>query len=109
MLTVNGIYHRDIIDIVTSTFQDQVSLEFHLTPFEEYWQPNPETNPIKVFGEAYSSSKAIDLYESVHSLPWELEDDLEHIVIPILLWLDTTQLSNFGNASLWPIYVYVFW
>jgi hypothetical protein len=68
-LIVDGIYHRDIIDIVTSTFQDQISSEFHLTPFEEYWQPNAEADPIKVFGEAYSSHKAVDLYHNVHSLP----------------------------------------
>lgn len=105
-LTVDGIYHHDIIDIVTSTFQDQVSSEFHLTPFEQYWQPNPEVNPIKVFGEAYSSPKAINLYHSVHGLPQEPEDDLERIIIPILLWSDATQPSNFGDVALWPIYMF---
>ena len=68
-LTVDGIYHHDIIDIITSMFQDRASSEFHLTPFEKYWQPNTEAHPIKVFGEAYSSPKAVDLYHSVHSLP----------------------------------------
>lgn len=68
-LTVDGIYHHNIIDIITFMFQDQVSSEFHLTPFEEFWQSNPEANPIKVFGKAYSSPKAIDLYHSVYSLP----------------------------------------
>ena len=105
-LTVDGIYHRNITDIVTSTFWDQVSSEFHLTPFEEYWQPNPEADPIKVFSEAYSSSKSINLYHSVHALPRKSEDDLERVVIPILLWSDATQLSNFGDASLWPIYMF---
>jgi hypothetical protein len=105
-LIVDGIYHRDIIDIVTSMFQDQISSEFHLTPFEEYWQPNTEADPIKVFGEAYSSHKAVDLYHNVHSLPRQPEDNLERVVVPILLWSDATQLSNFGDVSLWPIYMF---
>ena len=32
---------------------------------------------------------------------------MENIVIVIMLWLDSTHLTSFGNASLWPIYVYV--
>ena len=34
---VDGIYYCDIIDIITSMSQDQVSSKFHLTLFEEYW------------------------------------------------------------------------
>lgn len=105
-LTIDGIYHQDIVDIITSTFQDQVSSKFHLTLFEEYWQPNAEADPIKVFGEAYSFSKAVNLYHSVYSLPQQPEDDLKCVVIHILLWSDATQLSNFGEASLWPIYMF---
>ena len=32
---------------------------------------------------------------------------LETFVIPILLWSDSTLLASFGNASLWPIYLFL--
>ena len=32
--------------------------------------------------------------------------DVEYVVLPLLFWSDTTQLANFGSASLWPIYLY---
>ncbi|PCH35863.1 hypothetical protein WOLCODRAFT_51266, partial [Wolfiporia cocos MD-104 SS10] len=32
--------------------------------------------------------------------------DTEVSIVPIMLWSDSTHLTNFGNASLWPIYMY---
>ena len=32
--------------------------------------------------------------------------DVEIALVPILLWSDSTQLTNFGNASMWPIYAF---
>ncbi|KAN0088931.1 hypothetical protein V8E55_005988 [Tylopilus felleus] len=105
-LEVGGIYHRDIIEIIASTFQDLISLDFHMTPFEEYWQPDPDVEPIRVFGEAYTSPRSVYLYRSVHSLPREPGDELERVVVSIMLWSDATQLANFGDASLWPVYMF---
>lgn len=76
-----------------------------MTPFVEYWQPDPEADPIRVFGEAYSSPRCLELYQSINSLSRDLDDDLERVVIPLMLWSDATQLANFGSASLWPIYL----
>ncbi|KAG6380707.1 hypothetical protein JVT61DRAFT_5085 [Boletus reticuloceps] len=105
-LTVKEIYRRDITDIIVATLQDDIASTYHLTPFKEYWQPDPTTDPIRVFGEAYSSPEWLNLHQSVQSLPREPGDDVERVVIPIMLWSDATQLTNFGNASLWPIYMF---
>ena len=32
--------------------------------------------------------------------------DLEYAIAPILVYSDSTKLTNFGPASLWPIYVW---
>lgn len=104
-LTIKDIYHRDITDVITSTFQDQTSSAFHMMPFAEYWQPDPKADPIRVFGEAYSSPRCLEFYQSIDSLSRDPDDGLEHVIIPLMLWSDATQLGNFGNASLWPIYL----
>ena len=57
-----------------------------------------------VYSEAYTSPQMLDAHKEVNGL---LKDgDYEHVVIPLMLWSDATQLANFGNASLWPIYLY---
>ncbi|KAF8123642.1 hypothetical protein EV363DRAFT_1176204 [Boletus edulis] len=105
VLTVDGVHHRDIMDIITSVFEDEVSTTFHMTPFEEYWKFSDVDEPIKVFGEAYTSPAYLEADREVHALPREPGDDLERVVAPLMLWSDATHLSNF-DASLWPIYLF---
>lgn len=105
-LIVDGVHHRDITDIIVSALQDRVSTTFHMTPYEEYWNAG-DHEPIRVFGEAYSSPQLIDAYRKVNSLPHNPGDDLERIVVPLMLWSDATHLASFGDASLWPIYLFL--
>ncbi|KIK75878.1 hypothetical protein PAXRUDRAFT_18604 [Paxillus rubicundulus Ve08.2h10] len=105
VLTVDGVHHRDIIDIITSVFEDPISSTFHMTPFEQYWKIS-ETRTVQVFGEAFSSPTCLNAYQEVNSLPREQGDDLERVVAPLMLWSDATHLANFGDASLWPVYLF---
>ena len=104
-LNIDGVYHRDITDIITSTLQSKISSTFEFIPYEEYWKPSDRDEPIRVFGEAYSSPAFLEAYRLIHSLPREPGDDLDRVIIPLMLWSDTTQLANFGDASLWPVYL----
>ena len=103
VLDVNGVYHHDLTDVIISALEDDTFMSFHMTPFEQFWKPSDTKAPIKVFGEAYSSSAHLDAECEVNSLSREAGDDLERIVVPLMLWADATQLANFGDASLWPI------
>lgn len=106
-LTVDGVYHRDITDIIINTFQSKIASEtFHILPYEEYWKPSDDSEPVRMFGEAYTSPAFIDAYREIHSLPRDPGDELEYIVSPLMFWSDATQLANFGDASLWPIYLF---
>ena len=31
----------------------------------------------------------------------------ERVVAPLMFWSDSTHLTNFGTAKLWPIYMYL--
>ena len=94
------------MEIITSVFEDEIVTTFHMMPFEEYWKFSDTEEPMKVFGEAYSSPAYLETYQEVQALPREPGDDLERVVAPLMLWSDATQLSNFGDASLWPIYLF---
>ncbi|KAG6892461.1 hypothetical protein C0992_000423, partial [Termitomyces sp. T32_za158] len=33
-------------------------------------------------------------------------DDLETVIVPLMLYSDSTRLASFGTASLWPLYMW---
>ncbi|KAI0349974.1 hypothetical protein OH77DRAFT_1499288 [Trametes cingulata] len=63
---------------------------------------------IRVYSEIYDSDALLADDEEIQQRAREAEDaeDVEYIVVPILLWSDSTHLANFGTASLWPAYAY---
>ena len=100
-----SITHRSLINIIKSVFRDKVSKTFHLTPFEEYWK-SADGHTLRVYSEAYTSPKMLEAHAEINSLPKEAGDAYECVVIPLMFWSDATQLVNFGNASLWPMYLF---
>ena len=63
--------------------------------------------PIRVYGEAYSSSIAVKLYKEVKAIPAPADQPkVETAIILLMLGSDATHLASFGTASLWPLYVF---
>lgn len=52
---VPGDFHRDLVDVIKSTFEDDVFLTFNTTPYKEYHQPSPGEDSGRVFGETYTA------------------------------------------------------
>ncbi|KAI1784806.1 hypothetical protein LXA43DRAFT_1100996 [Ganoderma leucocontextum] len=63
---------------------------------------------IRVYSEVYNSDAMLEADARLREQPREVgdPDDLEYFVIAIILWSDSTHLTSFGSASLWPIYLY---
>jgi hypothetical protein len=76
-----------------------------MTPFSQYWKISEEKT-IRVFSEAHTSPAMLDAYAEINALPREPDDDLERVVASLMVWSDSTHLTNFGDASMWPFYVY---
>ncbi|KAF8119242.1 hypothetical protein EV363DRAFT_1169188 [Boletus edulis] len=104
-ISIDNVFHRSILDIMKSVFADNVSSSFHFTPFTQYWT-TADGRRVRVYSEAYMSPRTLKVDEEVNLLPRNADDQYERVVVPIMLWSDATQLANFGNASLWPIYLY---
>ena len=101
---VGGIHHRDLTDIIHAAFEDDGFLTYNTTPFTQYWKVGKRTQ--EVFSEAYASAEMRQAYEEINALPQEPGDDLEQIVASLMVWSDSTHLTNFGDASLWPFYLF---
>ncbi|KIJ57719.1 hypothetical protein HYDPIDRAFT_103943 [Hydnomerulius pinastri MD-312] len=104
-ITVENVVHRSITDIIKAVFEDDISATFHMTPFQQFWNTSDD-RVLNVYSEAYSSPEMLDAYEQINSLPREAGDSYERVVASLMLWSDATQLANFGDASLWPVYLF---
>jgi hypothetical protein len=105
---VPGVFHRDLVDIIKIACQDPDTLDsFHTTPFREMWKPSEDADPIRLYGEAYTSDEMISAYEEVQSIPPDPEHpDVENVVAEILVYSDATHLAQFGTASVHPAYFF---
>ena len=103
---VKGFLYRKPLEVLKAAYQEHSAAQFHISPFEEYWKPSPESPPERIYSELYNSDAYIQEHEKIRSQP-RPECELEIVIAPIMLWSDSTHLTSFGHASLWPIYLYV--
>jgi len=106
---VPGIRYRSLVDLLVSKVQDPASSgSFIYKPFTEWWCPSGGiAKPIRIYGEAYSSNIAVQLYEEVKGIPPPVDHpQIESVIVLLLLGSDATHLASFGTASLWPLYIF---
>ena len=96
----------DLRTLIKSTFQDPLAKKFHFFPFKLFWRASPDSPPEHVITEVYNSDAYLEEHEKLKSLPHEPGCNLETVITAILIYSDSTHLTNFGTASLWLIYVF---
>jgi hypothetical protein len=102
---VPGLFHRRLIYVIKAALQETVAQSYHFSPFQEFWQPSPDAPPERIWSELYTADAFIAEHEKIQSRPQD--GGLENVIIGLMLWSDSTHLTSFGNASLWPIYLYI--
>ena len=103
---VKGLLYRKPLEVLKVAYQEPSAAQFHISPFEEYWKPSPDSPPERIYSELYNSDAYIQEHEKVRCRP-RPDCELEIVIAPIMLWSDSTHLTSFGHASLWPIYLYI--
>ncbi|KAG2737310.1 hypothetical protein P692DRAFT_20883715, partial [Suillus brevipes Sb2] len=48
----------------------------------------------------------MDAHRELQESPREVGCDLPRVVVALMFWSDATHLTTFGNARLWPVYMY---
>ncbi|KAG8958574.1 hypothetical protein FRC03_009004 [Tulasnella sp. 419] len=105
--TVEGLYYRRLVDVVTASLKDDSILRrFHLQPFEQFWQPHGSESQIyeRVYDEFYNTDAMIEENNKLQRSPREPGCDRERVLVALLLASDATQLASFGQAKAWPVY-----
>ncbi|KAF8145024.1 hypothetical protein K438DRAFT_1630866 [Mycena galopus ATCC 62051] len=106
LYTVPGLFLRPLSEVIRSAILDAMSRRFHFTPFRQFHKSHPDTTPSRVHNEIYSSDAMIEAYERLQQQPAEPGCTLEQVVLSLMFWSDSTHLASFGNASLWPLYLF---
>ncbi|PBK86077.1 hypothetical protein ARMGADRAFT_1047940 [Armillaria gallica] len=100
IIEVNGIWHCSLTEVLTTTFKDPLALEYYLKGFKEMWQPSEESSAERIYGEVYTSP----IYLKMEEKP---QGPLGNVVVPIMVYSNSTHLTNFRDASLWPGYFFI--
>ena len=106
-LPISGLYHRRITNIVRSVCASKAAESFHFAPFTLHWSPNPDVphEHERVYADTYMSDSMIQAQDEVNKLPCQEGDTKERVVLRLMLASDSAQLTSFGSASVWPIYL----
>lgn len=101
------VYHRKIVDVIQAAFAEQAAEKFHVFPFKAYWKPSPDAPAERIYSEVYTGDAWNSEFEAIQEPAQHGPNaHLETFIIALLLWSDSTCLAQFGDAQLWPIYLY---
>ncbi|KAG6809229.1 hypothetical protein H0H92_001089 [Tricholoma furcatifolium] len=98
--------HRSFMEVLKTGIQEYAASSAHLRGFKQFWKPSPTEPAQRVYGEVYTSDAFLKMEEELPDIPG---CSLKKVVVPLLLYSDSTHLANFGTASLWPIYIWFGW
>ncbi|KAG6906421.1 hypothetical protein DXG01_014031, partial [Tephrocybe rancida] len=104
---VPGLHLRKLIEVIKSAVRDGSAACYHYTPFKQFWQPHSGQERERIYDDMFSSDAFLGEHIKIQQqLPGEPGCMLECVVIGLMFWSDSTHLASFGNASLWPLYLY---
>ncbi|KAJ7627108.1 hypothetical protein FB45DRAFT_1082250 [Roridomyces roridus] len=121
---VEGLVYRDLLDVMVENFSGPAFADYHTTPF--VYRLDPAYDPADkmvlpdapldhaglpplpddhtpVYGEVFASGRLRKMHSE---LPRSATPNIETIIAAYMFWSDATHLANFGNASLWPLYIF---
>ena len=108
--SVPGLRYRKLLNVIKAAFQEPLSHQFHFTLFSLMHRSPITKKEQRVYGELYNSDEFIEENKHVQNHSPPPPDDptcrLEKVIAALMFWSDSTHLTNFGTAKLWPIYLF---
>jgi hypothetical protein len=102
-----NLYHRSLTSVIREKLSNAQDDElFHYEPYNLRWSAPHLPHEVNIQGELYTSPAFIDAHRELQESPREAGCDLPRVVVALMFWSDATQLTTFGNAKLWPVYMY---
>jgi hypothetical protein len=98
---VANFHHRSLVSVIREKLANENDApHFHYDLYMLLWQPSDKQDPVHVLGELYTSSVFMDAHNTLQQSPGEPGCELPRIIVALMFWSDSTQLTNFVNAKL---------
>jgi hypothetical protein len=101
-----GLFYHHPLEVIKTAFREASAEQFHLTPFETFFQASPNEPAERVYSKMYTSSAMINEHHKIVSTPRVNGCTLKTVITSIMPWLDSMHLTSFSTTLLWPIYMY---
>ena len=104
--SVPGFHYRPLVEVIKAAWSEESAKNFHLSPFKRmHIHPKTKTET-RIYDEAYTSDVWMDAHDALQKQPREPGCNLERVIAGLMFWSDSTHLTSFGNAEVWPLYLY---
>lgn len=105
---VQGIWYWQPLKVLKMAFLEPAALKFISMPYKEYWKSSQNEPEEWIYTETYTADIFHEEYDKLRSNPWTGPNShLEPFVAGIIFYSNVTHLANFGDTSLWPLYMYI--
>ncbi len=106
---VPGLLHRKLTNVIADAFNDPLAHLLHYSPFKLFQKNAITGDDERIYGEIYTSDAFLHETENVRRRsppdPDDPECKREKAVAALIFSSDATQLTDFGNAKCWPLYL----
>ena len=105
--SIQNFYHCSLISVIREkVINSRNHHAFHYEPYASHWHPPHKTREIGVHGELFTSKSFLDAHNQLQVAPYEPGCELPCRIVALMFWSNATQLTAFGDAKLWPLYMY---
>ncbi|KIO00575.1 hypothetical protein M404DRAFT_152488 [Pisolithus tinctorius Marx 270] len=106
MFTVPGLLYCQLVAVICSTFTEDNAKWFHLTPFRWVWRSAITGCEMWLYDELYTSDAWNRAHDKLQKQSCSNGCKLECVIAGLMFWPNATHLTQFGDASAWPIYLF---
>jgi hypothetical protein len=101
------LHYRSVVSVIKEKLANSADDQhFHYEPYEYTWKPTDDSDETRIYGEMYTSPAFQEAHRDLQESPPERGCDLPRVVVALMFSSDATQLTSFGNAQLWPCYMF---
>lgn len=101
------LFHRPLVSVLREKLSNPEHAQgFHYEPFELFWQPGNQSTKTRVHGELYTSRAFARAHRELMNSEMEAGCTLPRAIAAMMFWSDATLLTSFGDAKLWPCYLF---
>ncbi len=104
---VHGFWRKRLCpEIVRTLSTDPAAKDFVFDPYYVECRIPGTDRVERVHGEAYTSQAFVQEDIRLQNSPPEPGCELPRVIVGLMFWSDATQLAQFGQAKVWPLYLY---